>query len=48
MAFTIDFSSGAIGWSSATSAAVVDGTFDFMDGNDLQFMDGNSAAFMSG
>lgn len=29
-------------------SATADGTFDFMDGNDLQFMDGTSAAFMSG
>lgn len=32
----------------AVGASASDGTFDFMDGNDLQFMDGNSAAFMAG
>lgn len=35
-------------WVSIGSGGAVDGTFDFMDGNDLQFMDGNSAAYMSG
>lgn len=35
-------------WVEISGSAVADGTFDFMDGNDLQFMDGNSAAYMSG
>lgn len=34
-------------WNAITGGGA-DGTFDFMDGNDLQFMDGNSAAFMAG
>lgn len=49
MAITLNFSTGEIGWSSSTSTGgAVNGTFDFMDGNDLSFMDGNAAALMSG
>lgn len=35
-------------WTAIGGGSVVDGTFDFMNGSDLQFMNGNSAAFMSG
>ena len=40
------YASGA--WAAISGGGGSDGTFDFMDGNDLQFMDGNSAAYMSG
>lgn len=35
-------------WTTISGGGATDGTFDFMNGSDLQYMNGNSAAFMSG